>query len=59
MFCCVALNNNNSVNFVIVCYIIPSFTHLSLVLNLSEFLFLLNINAILNNVGNQTVAGPQ
>ncbi len=30
-----ALNNNNSV---IVFYIIPSFTHSSLVLNLSEFL---------------------
>ncbi len=33
-----ALNNNNSVDSVIVFYIIPSFTHLSLVLNLSEFL---------------------
>ncbi len=33
-----ALNNNNSVDSVIVFYIIPSFTHSSLVLNLSEFL---------------------
>ncbi len=30
--------NNNSVDSVIVFYIIPSFTHSSLVLNLSEFL---------------------
>ncbi len=33
-----ALNNNNSVDSVIVFYIIPSFTHSSLVLNLNEFL---------------------
>ncbi len=33
-----AINNNNYVDSVIVFYIIPSFTHSSLVLNLSEFL---------------------
>ncbi len=33
-----ALNNNNYVDSVIVFYIIPSFTHSSLVLNLSEFI---------------------
>ncbi len=33
-----ALNNNNYVDSVIVFYIIPSFTHLSLVLNLNESL---------------------
>ncbi len=47
-FVVLALNNNN---YVIVFYIIPSFTHSSLVLNLSEFLLLLNINSILKNVG--------
>ncbi len=34
------------------------FTHSSLVLNLNEVFFLLNINVILKNVENQTVAGP-
>ncbi len=41
VFLCVfllALNNNNSVDSVIVFYIIPSVTHSSLVLNLNEFL---------------------
>ncbi len=51
--------NNNSVDSVIVFYIIPAFTHSSLVLNLNEFFLLLKINAILNNVENQTVADPQ
>ncbi len=37
-FVVLALNNNNSVDSVIVFYIIPSFTHSSLVLNLNEFL---------------------
>ncbi len=54
MFCCFNIKNNDSV---IVFYIIPSFTHSSLVLNLNEFL--LNINAILKKVENQTVAVPQ
>ncbi len=41
------------------CFIfIPSFTHSKFVLNLS-FLLLLNINAILKKVENQTVSGPQ
>ncbi len=40
------------------CFIfIPSLTHSKVVLNLS-FLLLLNINAILKKVENQTVAGP-
>ncbi len=34
----VALNNNNSVDYVIVFYIIPSFIHSGLVLTLNEFL---------------------
>ncbi len=54
VFCCFNIKNNDSV---IVFYIIPSFTHSSLVLNLNEFL--LNINAILKKVENQTVAVPQ
>ncbi len=37
-FVVLAINNNNSVDSVIVFYIIPSFTHSSLVLNLNEFL---------------------
>ncbi len=37
-FVVLALNNNNSVDSVIVFYIIPSFTYSNLVLNLSEFL---------------------
>ncbi len=37
-FVVLALNNNNYVDSVTVFYIIPSFTHLSLVLNLNEFL---------------------
>ncbi len=37
-FVVLALSNNNNVDSVIVFYIIPSFTHSSLVLNLSEFL---------------------
>ncbi len=45
-----ALNNNNSVDSVIVFYIIPSFTHSSLV-----FFLLLNINAILKNVENVSI----
>ncbi len=41
------------------CFIfIPSFNHSKVVLNLS-FLLLLNINAILKNMENQAVAGPQ
>ncbi len=37
-FVVLELNNNNYVDSVIVFYIIPSFTHSSLVLNLKEFL---------------------
>ncbi len=52
-FVVLALNNNNSVDSVIVFYIIPSCTHSSLVF------LLLKINAILKKVETQTVAGPQ
>ncbi len=51
--------NNNSVDFVIVFYIIPSFTHSSLVLNLNEFLSSAEHKSYFKESKNQTVAGPQ